>query len=263
MSAQSKALAVPEVLTMVFQELDMYTLLVSAQRVSCMWRTVIKQTPSLQEKLFLAPISPKDNNSAPIFNPLLATKFPTLIPENDRSINQPTEFVDLTIFDIALRPTKRFAYLRPEASWRHMLTQQPPAFTLASITRSVNAEVVGLKRSRGPRQGEGLRMGTLFQWVLSQPGYHFVAGVALFFGGSSPVNTNTPFFNSGGSWAELYKDLVANHDVTLSGDVGSNRDINDEENYRLHEDVQTRDSLYHAFIQARLFTSKLLFEDYD
>ncbi|KAJ5975441.1 hypothetical protein N7481_009148 [Penicillium waksmanii] len=264
MAAQSRALAVPEILTLVLQELDMHTLLVSAQRVSRMWRTVIKETPSLQAKLFLAPISPKDNNPAPIFNPLLATKFPTLIPKTNRTINQPTEFVDLTTIDIALHPLKEFAYLRPEASWRHMLTQQPPAFTLASITRSVNAEGVSLKRSRGPRQDEGLRMGTLFQWVLSLPGHLFAIGVTIFFGGPSPVNTNTPFFNSGGFWADLYQDIVAKHDVILSVDMGSISDIsNEDQRYKTSEDAETRNYLYGALQMADLFTSDLSFEEYE
>lgn len=272
MTAQSRALAVPEVLTLVLHELDMHTLLVSAQRVSRMWRAVIKETPSLQAKLFLTPISPKDNNLAPVFNPLLATNFPTLIPKNDRTINQPARFVDLTVLDIALHETIQSRYLRPEASWRHMLTQQPPAFTLASITRSVNAEGVSLKRSRGPRQDEGLRMGTLFQWVLSLPGHLFPIGVTIFFGGPSPVNTNMPFFNSGGFWAELYKDIVAKHDVILSADMGSISDISYEnisydeyEGYHpeISEDAETRDFLYDAFQRADLFASDLSFENYE
>jgi hypothetical protein len=31
---------------------------------------------------------------------------------------------------VCLPPAKREMYLRPEASWRRMLTQQPPVFTV-------------------------------------------------------------------------------------------------------------------------------------
>lgn len=260
----TRALAVPEILTLILQDLDMHTLLVSAQRVCHLWRSVIKETPSLQVKLFLSPSGSKESNAAPTFNPMLATKFPTFIPRNDRSKHQPTEFVDLTIVDFVLEREKQSAYLRPEASWRHMLTQQPPAFTLASITRSVNSEGVKLERSKGPRQDEGLRMGTLFEWVLSLPGHFFTSGVAIFFGGPSPVNVNNPFFNSGGSWAYWYIDIVDKHDIVLSTDTGSVSQTDVENGEGLHsEDALTRDMLFSAYQEAGLFTSGLNFENYE
>lgn len=240
-TAQSGALAVPEILTLVLQELDMYTLLISAQRVCHLWGSLIRETPSLQQNLFLEPTGEKDNKLQRMFNPLLSMKFPTFLPKNDRPTNQLRECVDLTIIELITCPEKRPAYLRPEASWRRMLTQQPPAFTVVSTSSFLG---VGLDKTEGPRQDRGLRMGTLFEWVLSRPGYFFASGVAIFFGGPSPVNT--PFFNSGGTVAEWYKEVVANHDIIISADLPT--EMGGEES----EDAKTRDLIHSSYLVAGL-----------
>lgn len=209
-AAQSRAFTVLEILNLVLEELDMQTLLVSAQRVCHTWRNVIKETPSLREKLFLRPQNAKGRNGGRVFNPLLAARFRSFIPENDRSTNEPIQCVDLTRLGFIVQSQRQSAYLRPEASWRHMFTKQPPAFTIASIARSVSSHGGDPIGSKGPRQHEDLRMGTLFDWTLSIPGHFFARGVVICFGRPSPVNT--PFFNSGGAIADMFNHTIANKD---------------------------------------------------
>jgi len=273
-TAHHNALAVPEILNLILEELDMKTLLVSAQRVCHLWRTIIEETPSLQQKLFLEPRNAKINNEIRTFNPLLATKFPTFIPENERSISQPVQCVDLSSVDFIVHPEKQSTYLRPDASWRHMLTQQPPAFKLASITRVVNSHGVDLMRSKVPPfYVKGLRMGALFDWTLSNPGFLFTRGVTIFHGGASPVNT--PFFNSGGVIADKYQEIVAENDVILSIERGVSPEIYNEmgvdANSLQDEEIEdgksvdaiTRDFIHSAYREAGLPVLKLPLENYD
>ena len=273
-TARHDALAIPEILNLILEELDMKTLLISAQRVCHLWRNIIQETSSLQEKLFLEPRNTKINNEMRIFNPLLATKFPTFIPENERFISQPIQCVDLSSVDFIVHPEKQSAYLRPDASWRHMLTQQPPAFKLASITRVVNSHGVDLMRSRAPPfYTEGLRMGSLFDLILANPGFLFTRGVTIFHGGASPVNT--PFFNSGGVIADKYQEIVAQNDVILSIERGVSPEIYNEmgvdsnsiQDEELEDgksvDAITRDFIHSAYQEAGLRMLKLPLKKYD
>lgn len=273
-TACSGALAVPEILNLILDELDMQTLLVSAQRVCHLWKTIIQETPSLQDKLFLVPRKSKINNGTRTFNPLLAAKFPTFIPENERPISQPIQCVDLTSIDFIIHPKKQSAYLRPEASWRRMLTQQPPALTLASIARVVNSHGVDLMRSKiSPSHQEELRMGVIFDLTLSNPGFLFTRGVTIFHGGASPVNT--PFFSSGGVIAEKYQEIVAENDIILSIERGVSPEIYNEmgvdsssvqdEEFEdgKSEDAITRDFIHSAYREAGLPMLKVRMEDYD
>lgn len=50
------AVGIAELLEAVLLELDMRTLLVSAQRVSKHWHAVIKHSPRIQQALFYTPV---------------------------------------------------------------------------------------------------------------------------------------------------------------------------------------------------------------
>ncbi|GLA42698.1 hypothetical protein AnigIFM63309_011246 [Aspergillus niger] len=153
-SPPHRGLLIPEVLERILIHLDIRTLLLS-QRVCTAWATIIQESPSLQQALFFAPTQCPEEDI--IYNPLLIERFPPFFPNtihNDLAKPRdcypphflPMQYVgddcawshpvkdDLTraqVFysELPLQkyPLRRKAYLHPEASWRRMLTQQPPA----------------------------------------------------------------------------------------------------------------------------------------
>ncbi|KAJ5082187.1 hypothetical protein N7532_011230 [Penicillium argentinense] len=207
-----------EIITLILQELDMHTLLVSAQRVCRLWTSLIRKTNSLQEKLFFKPIC-ENSRSKRTFNPLLASKFSTFVPRNHCDLKgilptNPREWIDLTMLDLLRDLTSTRRYLRADASWRKMLIQQPPATTLGYISENFSLGEFTLGKPL-PIKDKGLRMGTFFGWILSRPNCNFAegSGVSVFFGG--PLPANTPLFNSGGVLERVYTQIVAEHDVIL------------------------------------------------
>ncbi|OJJ70056.1 hypothetical protein ASPBRDRAFT_45398 [Aspergillus brasiliensis CBS 101740] len=150
-----RGLFIPEVLERILIHLDMRTLLLS-QRVCTAWATIIQESPLLQQALFFAPTKWRAKEDS-IYNPLLVERFPPFFPntiKNDLVQPRdcypphflPSQYVgddcawshpvkdDLTRAEVFYRelplqkyPLRRKAYLHPEASWRRMLTQQPPA----------------------------------------------------------------------------------------------------------------------------------------
>ncbi|RAH64210.1 F-box protein [Aspergillus aculeatinus CBS 121060] len=88
-----RAFRIREILEMILLGLDMKTLLLST-RVCRAWNALIRSSPSIQKALFFRPADPVPGQ-AKAKNPLVEEKI-------DK------------------------AYLRPEASWRRMLLQQPP-----------------------------------------------------------------------------------------------------------------------------------------
>ncbi|KAJ5549777.1 hypothetical protein N7535_002281 [Penicillium sp. DV-2018c] len=151
--AQSHALSIPEIFELILLNLDTRTLLTKATRICRTWTQFINSSPALQWALFFRPL---DNvlNKSKIQNPLLAEVFPSIfrhpsaIPDDDmHDIDSEDEsddyseshLVDVTFttFDFVRRPHKLDAYMRPEASWRRMLVQQPPVYTLALLRSSL------------------------------------------------------------------------------------------------------------------------------
>ncbi|PYH28645.1 uncharacterized protein BO87DRAFT_381174 [Aspergillus neoniger CBS 115656] len=149
-----RSLLIPEILERILIQLDIHTLLFS-QRVCTAWASLMQQSPSLQQALFFAPAQwPKEDI---IYNPLLIKHFPPFFPGtihnelvkprdcypphflpmqyvgNENAWSHPVKD-DLTRAEVFYSelplqkyPLRRKAYLYPEASWRRMLTQQPPA----------------------------------------------------------------------------------------------------------------------------------------
>jgi hypothetical protein len=126
-SSTDAAFGIPEILEMILLNLDLRTLLY-IQRTCRSWLSMIRGSSPIQKALYFTPIETTPDQSK-VQNPLLREAFPALFkltdpdnPEDDYEYDEPT----LAVFDMMKTPTKLAAYLRPEASWRRMLLQQPP-----------------------------------------------------------------------------------------------------------------------------------------
>lgn len=129
-SAQTECLSTSEILELIFLQLDPQTLLIAAQQTCRAWRGVIHESPSLQRALFLIPSDYPEK----IRNPLLVKRFPSFFGKTrSRSL--------LSSLDMITKPDKLEAYIRPEASWRRMLVQQPPV-SVVGLFYTVNGMFV-------------------------------------------------------------------------------------------------------------------------
>lgn len=113
-----RVLAAVELLELILLEVDIQTVLTSAIRTCHFWKDVIRDSPRLQASLFfrperLAPTGRHGRIEARV-NPLLLKRFEDLL--------------SITANNVRSVETERI--LRPEASWRTMLIQQPPAVTV-------------------------------------------------------------------------------------------------------------------------------------
>jgi hypothetical protein len=144
--AQSHALSIPEIFELILLNLDTRTLLTKATQICHSWSHFINSSPRIQWALFFRPL---DNalNKPKTQNPLLAETFPSIFDQcehtNEKNdldtdtTNKKTTNVTFTTFDMVKNPHKWDAYIRPEASWRRMLVQQPPVYTLSLLRSNV------------------------------------------------------------------------------------------------------------------------------
>ncbi|KAJ5512631.1 hypothetical protein N7463_002183 [Penicillium fimorum] len=148
--AQTWALMIPEIVTSILHQMDMRTL-ITAQRISRTWKDLICTTQSLQETLFLRPINRDLDLSASVVNPLLAEAFPSIFS---------TEKGDICLMGLTWEkhPAVREMFIRPEASWRCMLTHQPPVYRCWTKKKAVVP-------------ADGLRMAPLFGFLIDR-GWH-------------------------------------------------------------------------------------------
>ncbi|RAK77431.1 uncharacterized protein BO72DRAFT_105645 [Aspergillus fijiensis CBS 313.89] len=125
---------VPEIVEAILLRLDMHTLLISA-RVCATWNALIKSSRRIQQALFYVPIDTDTRKSRRKTrkNPLVMDKiwFEFIFV----GLNSRRRHGAWHCPSIASEKRER-AYLRPEASWRRMLLQQPPT----SIVRFWNPE---------------------------------------------------------------------------------------------------------------------------
>ncbi|KAJ5827729.1 hypothetical protein N7447_004492 [Penicillium robsamsonii] len=148
---QSRALSIPEIFELILLNLDIRTLLTKATRICHTWSHFINSSPRIQWTLFFRPL---DNalNKPKIQNPLLAETFPSIFHQSGSSNGGSTKYNDtdvdtanedttsnltFTTFDMVRNPHKWDAYIRPEASWRRMLVQQPPVYTVSLLRSNV------------------------------------------------------------------------------------------------------------------------------
>jgi hypothetical protein len=155
--AATKVLLVPELLEEILLNLDMATLLVSAQRVSTLWFDVINRSKRLQQALFFTPVvpslkpelaysnpkknplrghSPYHKEIVSTLNPLLQKHFgpvffssgssPCIFNKNDfsKSLNWGPDYRDED-GEPAKLLSRHKAFTRAGASWRRMLVSQP------------------------------------------------------------------------------------------------------------------------------------------
>ncbi|KAE8349094.1 hypothetical protein BDV28DRAFT_160783 [Aspergillus coremiiformis] len=123
--------SIAEILEHILSQTEPQTLLTTAQQVCQTWHTLIQTSTLLQETLFFKPTkAPQQQKPKRTRNPFLATKiWPDLFRKRPHS--QPHHHS--TNYHYALPPadpTKEDLYLRPEASWRRMLVQQPPTSSI-------------------------------------------------------------------------------------------------------------------------------------
>ncbi len=130
------ALTTYELLEAILLHVDERTLLVSAQRVSTVWRCTIATSPSLQRRLFfLPPLRNNTTNSNPLQlvpNPLLQHAFPCLFPPQQTAPNPDSRPKSLVT---PLLPASRFrpAYYNPP------LPARPPEALIDSCGRGKHA----------------------------------------------------------------------------------------------------------------------------
>jgi hypothetical protein len=126
-SAQIRTLSTPEILEAILLQLDNQTLL-TAQRTCRTWRALIYGSPSLPKALFFLPEAHcgREDEENKTQNPLLVNRFPSFFGKT-KSVSL------LPSLDMLKRPEKLEAYLRPEASWRSMLVQQPPILVIGLL----------------------------------------------------------------------------------------------------------------------------------
>lgn len=110
-----------ELLELVLLQLHPRTLLTSALRVNYQWHDTITSSAKIQEALFF---KPAPVGSDPEVNPILQEVFPIFF---DGIWHTYYSFNNLPM---AACDEKTDAFLRREASWRHMLVRQPPVLGL-------------------------------------------------------------------------------------------------------------------------------------
>lgn len=131
-SASAQVLYNPELLENIMIYLPERDLLVNAQRVNRLWRSIITTFSTLQQKLYFLPIPPTKDNAEGIVNPILLELFPPWFKGFERNTSRASiNRDDFRNLDWNSSIAKREAYRRKDASWRHMLVIQPPISRLS------------------------------------------------------------------------------------------------------------------------------------
>ncbi|KAJ5381092.1 uncharacterized protein N7496_003520 [Penicillium cataractarum] len=192
--ASTRALALPEIITSIMHQMDMRTL-ITAQRVCQTWNNLIKSSRSLQQALFFLPDDTLDPTKPRIYNNLLAEIFPSFFPHITSTSTEQTTLTSIT-FVSNHKPLKK--YLQPEASWRQMLTTNPPIRTIGHLSYATGMMGLTWTQQKALPQKHGLRMGTLFEMLISLDRYDWNnSSIWISFGGERPVNAPSELFQTG------------------------------------------------------------------
>jgi hypothetical protein len=188
-TAKEQVLAMPELMDSILLQLPLQELLVNAQRVSRTWKSIIKLSPLLQQKLFFQPW-PSNSIWPHKFNPILRERFWRWFPMHpgesyditfcwlpgpidwnrnhhccDYGHCENCDVVDSNHAAHAKEVTrkKQEAYARKEASWRRMLPVQPAhvVFEVESKWRHYFGSTTSIGEVEFP---DGVRMGTLYDY---------------------------------------------------------------------------------------------------
>lgn len=208
MPAVESVFATEELLEAILVEVDMRTLLLSAQRVSRHWQSAINASLPLQRALFFQAerateavepgFTPRKTQ-----NPLLKDIFPAWFENIDGFTPRPRpgvnpvhyfpatammgykRFEELPLYQTSLRSDDN-PFLRPDASWRRMLTSQPPCFAISTNIKRGPGASMGKGEGEGGlmRHEGGVRMGSLYNITLGHSVGHFVSGFMVIWLGS-------------------------------------------------------------------------------
>ncbi|KAI3327366.1 hypothetical protein HD806DRAFT_520232 [Xylariaceae sp. AK1471] len=164
----------PELLEAILSQLDMRTLLVSAQLVNREWCELVGSSPTIQKALYFEPITQTSKTMTQ--NPLLVEVFPLWFREIKKKDEVPNEhsrfkrdFVSFRREDFYQLPmadkSRRDAFMHPDATWRRMLVRQPPALRLGRWTRhhGMGGDSQSFHLHEFP---DGLRMGIIYDWAM-------------------------------------------------------------------------------------------------
>ncbi|KAJ5882341.1 uncharacterized protein N7529_001013 [Penicillium soppii] len=186
-NAQTRALAIPEIVSSILQQMDMRTL-ITAQKISRTWKDLICNTQSLQETLFFRPISHDYDISARVNNPLLAEAFPSVFPLQDRD-NAEEQWISLTDLTWEKNAAVRKMFIRPEASWRRMLTHQPPLYRVGGFESNCTPFGWNWSQKRATVPEDGLRMAPLFEYLMDRlwEDWAYAESIEIFFPASFPA----------------------------------------------------------------------------
>lgn len=132
-------------------EVDMQTLLVSAQRVCKQWFQIIGSSTPLQRKLYFLPDT---NVTKEMENPLLARKFPIWFAHRNYSRRCSSHKLQAFTTMIAADAPS----YRPNASWRKMLVQQPPILRWIISTSYPRGQDDDISENCSFQLNNGLRM---------------------------------------------------------------------------------------------------------
>jgi hypothetical protein len=167
-SPQTIAFGTTEILELILSQLDLRTLLTTAQLTCRKWTNVIRNSPPLQQALFFTPIRGSQDIER-VQNPLLADSFSPWFPRRKvKDIPRELPYRYKHTFgslDMIRNPAKRMAYLRKEASWRRMLTYQPPKLGFAFFATTIGMGGVGCTLSKIQ---VSLPLDSLYIWLSNQ-----------------------------------------------------------------------------------------------
>jgi hypothetical protein len=207
LSAQMVVLSNPYLLEMIILQLDIRTLLMSAQLVCHTWGSTITSSSSIQQALFFRALPRGSSNAVEkTYNPLLAELFPSFFPQDpspsapknwgDEDIRETSSSIDgkvtlnfaLSSLDMVRHPEKMDAYLRKDASWRRMLVQQPPALSVSYLKFTDGQGGGSWKHYKIPCDIDGMRMSMLYDLLLLLgPWSSKVASSLVLWWGYTPV----------------------------------------------------------------------------
>lgn len=153
-----------ELLELILLHLDMRTLLLS-QRVSSIWRDVIKNSRPLRQALFFEPVEPTDvPSSARTRNPLIDQIF------WPRFVNPLYTYSSFRKF-FKYASISKDSFNRPCASWRRMLLQQPPSSVIGIVEmfrHGVGSRHTWYEQLLVKPRNDYLRMEALYNLIKSQ-----------------------------------------------------------------------------------------------
>jgi hypothetical protein len=162
MSSLQKVVATPELLEAILAQLDVRTLLVSAQLVSHYFYDIVSSSVRLQQALFFIPEPLSDGPVDAVCNPLLLNPFRFWFQPSGRASFKHRGYSVHSFRAMSVwNSDARDKFMRRRASWRRMLVQQPAPTSLGFVSR--NDRIAPAVEVEGtidfPR---GLSMGALY-----------------------------------------------------------------------------------------------------